>query len=133
MAYNNLAIPTTFLISNVNCVILGFDTSMRHGLCLTVDGFKCYLGNDQTEVKLHIGNHFYLKATMGFTTMSTTLSWYYEWHDDFKQENKIHGLHQQDLQQVPICRDYIIGDQSQPEAKASTVRTLKTPTAPTQK
>eukprot|EP00971_Amphidinium_carterae_P151959 3011631-Amphidinium_carterae.2 len=38
MAYNNLAVPMTFTISDVNCAILGLDTIMRNGLCLKIDG-----------------------------------------------------------------------------------------------
>eukprot|EP00971_Amphidinium_carterae_P066068 1308799-Amphidinium_carterae.1 len=104
MVYNNLAIPTTFIISHVNRAILGLDTIPQNGLQLTVEGYKGYLGNDQTEVKLHyIGNQFYLKATMfdGFYNYvdytRNFASWYrqrrispivVEMTDDTKTENR---------------------------------------------
>eukprot|EP00971_Amphidinium_carterae_P006084 119802-Amphidinium_carterae.3 len=55
-----------------------------------------------------------------------TTYWYY----NFKQENMVYGLHQEDIQQVPVYGDYILGDHSQQEA--SIPRTLRTPTVPTQ-
>eukprot|EP00971_Amphidinium_carterae_P286568 5689279-Amphidinium_carterae.1 len=121
MVHSNLATPTTFILSNVNCAIVGLDTIMRNGLGLTTDGYRGYLGNDQTKVKLHhIGNHFYLKATVfgGFYNYvdcnKDFESWYFDWYDG----NMVYGLHQQDIQQVPIY-----GHQSQQEA--SITRTLK--------
>eukprot|EP00971_Amphidinium_carterae_P117327 2324161-Amphidinium_carterae.1 len=113
---------------------------MRHGLRLTVDGYRGYLGNEKTEVKLHyndyIGNHFYPKATV-FDRLYNYVdyakhfeSWYYDWYEDFKQDNMVYGLHQQDIQQVPIYGDYIPEDQSQQQA--SIPRTLETSTALTQ-
>eukprot|EP00971_Amphidinium_carterae_P119564 2368763-Amphidinium_carterae.1 len=97
MVYNNLAIPTTFIISDINCAILGLDAIMRNGRRLTVDEYKGYLGNDQTEVKIHyIGNYFYLKATV-FDGLYNNLDYtrdfescYYDWYDDFKQENMVY-------------------------------------------
>eukprot|EP00971_Amphidinium_carterae_P329275 6461609-Amphidinium_carterae.1 len=74
MVYNNFAIPTTFIILDVNYAILGLDTVIRNGLCLTVDGYRSYLGNDQAEVQLrYTGNRFYFKATM-FDSFRTTLT-----------------------------------------------------------
>eukprot|EP00971_Amphidinium_carterae_P207749 4122123-Amphidinium_carterae.2 len=82
MVYNNLAIPTTLINSDVNCAILG------------------YLENDQTEVKLHyIGKHFYLKATVfdglyNYVDYNIDFeSWYYDSYDDFRQDNMVYGLH----------------------------------------
>eukprot|EP00971_Amphidinium_carterae_P278069 5519809-Amphidinium_carterae.2 len=77
MVYNNLAIQTTFIISDVNCAIWGQDTIMRNGLRLIeeviIDGYRGYHGNNQTEVKLHyIGNRFYLQCSMGSTVALTT-------------------------------------------------------------
>eukprot|EP00971_Amphidinium_carterae_P126727 2510690-Amphidinium_carterae.1 len=63
IVYNNLAVPLAFIISDINCAIMGLDAIMKNGLCLTVDGYRGYLGSDRTEVKLdYIGNHFYLEA-----------------------------------------------------------------------
>eukprot|EP00971_Amphidinium_carterae_P096806 1916101-Amphidinium_carterae.2 len=133
MVYNNVAIPTTFVTADINCAILGLDTITRNGLRLTVEGYKGYLGNDQTEVKLHyIGKHFYLRATM-FDRLCNYVdytkdfnSWYYDWYDGCKQENVVYGLDHEDIQ-VPIN---ILDDQSQ--QKASIPLTFKTSSAPTQ-
>eukprot|EP00971_Amphidinium_carterae_P306814 6097419-Amphidinium_carterae.1 len=107
------------------------------GLRHTVDGHRGYLGNDKTEVKLHYtGDHFYLQATVfdglyNYVDYTKDFEiWYYDWYDDFKQKNMVYGLHQEDIQQVPIYGDNILGDQSQQEADIT--RTLKTPAAPTQ-
>eukprot|EP00971_Amphidinium_carterae_P242162 4808428-Amphidinium_carterae.2 len=65
LVYQNLAIPTTFLLSNINCAILGLDTITQNGLQLRVNGYRGHLAQDHAEVQLHyIGNHFYLKATV---------------------------------------------------------------------
>eukprot|EP00971_Amphidinium_carterae_P127518 2526631-Amphidinium_carterae.1 len=109
IAYNNLAILTTFIITD----------------------------RLLSEVKLHyIGNHFYLKAIVfdglcDYVDYTKAFeSWCYDWFDDFKQEYMIYGLHQQEnIQQVPIYGDYIFGNQSQQEANIPC--TLKTPTVPT--
>eukprot|EP00971_Amphidinium_carterae_P093298 1846081-Amphidinium_carterae.1 len=64
LVYGNLVIPTTFIIFDVNCAILGLNTITRTGLQLSVNGYQGYMGHDNAEVRLHyIGNHFYLKAT----------------------------------------------------------------------
>eukprot|EP00971_Amphidinium_carterae_P020187 397782-Amphidinium_carterae.1 len=67
---------------------MGLYTIMKNGLHLTVDGYRGYLANDQTEVKLHyIANHFYLKATLFdglYSYVDYTkdfASWYYDWYD----------------------------------------------------
>eukprot|EP00971_Amphidinium_carterae_P092755 1836725-Amphidinium_carterae.3 len=73
LVYQNIAIPTAFIISDVNCAILGLDTVT-------------------TEVQLHyIGNHVYLKATV-FNGLYDYVdytpdfaSWYYTWYDECVQ------------------------------------------------
>eukprot|EP00971_Amphidinium_carterae_P266277 5282010-Amphidinium_carterae.1 len=52
--------------------------------------------------------HVYLKATV-FDGLCNYVdytkdfeSWYYDWYDDFKQDNMVYGLHQEDTQPVPI-------------------------------
>eukprot|EP00971_Amphidinium_carterae_P215452 4276351-Amphidinium_carterae.1 len=116
LAYQNLAIPTTFTISDVNCAILGLDVIKRNGLRLSVNGYRGHLGHDNTEVRLHyIGNHFYLEAT-------------YNWYDEYNQDNMVYGLlHAQPL---PVYGDNIIGDQSPREANI--LKTLKAPMTPSQ-
>eukprot|EP00971_Amphidinium_carterae_P096374 1907022-Amphidinium_carterae.1 len=58
MLYNKIAVPFRRQLCN-----LGSDTIMRNGLRLTIDGYRGYLGNDQTKLKLHYtGNHFYIKV-----------------------------------------------------------------------
>eukprot|EP00971_Amphidinium_carterae_P141263 2799001-Amphidinium_carterae.1 len=46
-----LAIPTTFIISDVNCAILGLDTITKNKL-QRVGGYSGYLARDYAEVKL---------------------------------------------------------------------------------
>eukprot|EP00971_Amphidinium_carterae_P062920 1245023-Amphidinium_carterae.2 len=65
LVQDNLAIPTTFIISDVNCAILGLDTITTNKLQLRVEGYGGHLARDHAEVELdYIGNHFYLKATI---------------------------------------------------------------------
>eukprot|EP00971_Amphidinium_carterae_P236609 4696022-Amphidinium_carterae.1 len=68
LVQDNLAIPATFIISDVNGAILGLDTITRNKLQLRVAGYSGYLARDYAEVKLdYIGNHFYLKAYLKAT------------------------------------------------------------------
>eukprot|EP00971_Amphidinium_carterae_P296918 5898565-Amphidinium_carterae.3 len=109
LVYKNFAIPTTFIISDVNCAILGLDAITRNGLQLTVNGYDGHLAHEHAEVRLHyIGNRFYLKATVcdglynyvDYTPDFT--SWYYSWYDEYDTNNKVYGLLQDDAQPLPV-------------------------------
>eukprot|EP00971_Amphidinium_carterae_P348618 6490595-Amphidinium_carterae.2 len=54
----NLAIPATFIISDVNCAMLGLDTIAKNKLQLRAEGYRGHLARDHAEVKLdYIENH----------------------------------------------------------------------------
>eukprot|EP00971_Amphidinium_carterae_P342122 6481315-Amphidinium_carterae.2 len=84
-----------FIISDVNCTILGLDTITKNKLQLRVEGFSGHQARDYTEVKLdYIGNHFYLKATI-FDGLYDYVSytpdfehWYYNWYEEYDSNNK---------------------------------------------
>eukprot|EP00971_Amphidinium_carterae_P020454 402951-Amphidinium_carterae.4 len=121
-----LAIPTTFILSDVNCAMLGLDTITKNSLQLRVEGCQGHLARDQSEVQLHyIGNHFYLKATI-FDGLYA--NWYYNWYDEC--DNNVYGLLQDDAPGLPVYADHIIGDTSQQEANIP--KTYRSPTLPTQ-
>eukprot|EP00971_Amphidinium_carterae_P345958 6487169-Amphidinium_carterae.1 len=132
----NIAIPTTFIISDVNCAILGLATITNNNLLLRVQGQRGHLSKDQHEVQLHyIGNHFYLKATVfdglyDYVDYTKDFeSWYYDWYggcDDMN--NKVYGL-QDDAPDMTIYADYIVGDTSRQEANQP--KTYKEPSLPT--
>eukprot|EP00971_Amphidinium_carterae_P351577 6492171-Amphidinium_carterae.3 len=100
LVYQNLAIPTTFIISAGNCAILGLDAITKNGLQLRVDRYRGHLSGEHAvsaaEVQLHyIGNHFYLKATV-FDGLYDYVDYtpdrairYYNWYDERDSNNKV--------------------------------------------
>eukprot|EP00971_Amphidinium_carterae_P184073 3654484-Amphidinium_carterae.1 len=108
LVYKNLAIPTTFILADVNCAILGLDTIARNGLRLSVNGSQGHL----EHVRLHsFGNHFYLNSTAfdgPYSYVDYTpdfANWYYNWYDEYNQLNMVYGLIQDDAQPLPLYRD----------------------------
>eukprot|EP00971_Amphidinium_carterae_P149552 2965357-Amphidinium_carterae.1 len=65
LVHDNLAIPTRFIICDVNCALLGLDTITKNKQHLKVEGYRGQLARDHAEAQLdYIGNHFHLKATI---------------------------------------------------------------------
>eukprot|EP00971_Amphidinium_carterae_P249371 4949954-Amphidinium_carterae.2 len=131
--HTNQTTKTTFIISDVNCAILGLDTITKNKLHLRVKGYRGHLARDHAEVQLkYTGNHFYLKATIfdglhdyvDYTPDFT--DWYYSWYEVYDNDNKVYGLLQEDAEQA----DYVICDTPQQEAQAP--KTDKSLTLPTQ-
>eukprot|EP00971_Amphidinium_carterae_P228003 4522488-Amphidinium_carterae.2 len=138
LVYQNIAIPTTFIISDVNCAILGLDTITNNNLSLRVQDYQGHLSRDYAVVRRHyIGNHFYLKATVfdglydyvDYTPDFT--NWYCDWYGECDDKNtKVYGLLQDDAPRLSIYADYIVGGTSQQEAHQP--KAYKAPTLPTQ-
>eukprot|EP00971_Amphidinium_carterae_P201164 3992027-Amphidinium_carterae.4 len=113
LVYQNIAIPTTFIISDGNCTILGLDTITKNNLQLRVQGYRGHLARDHAEVQLHyIVNHFYLKATVfdglyDYVDYTPDFATYYSWYDECDNSNKVYGLLQDDAPELPVYADYI--------------------------
>eukprot|EP00971_Amphidinium_carterae_P277356 5504661-Amphidinium_carterae.1 len=94
LVHDHLAIPTTFIICDVNCAILGLDTITKYKLHLRVEGYKGHLARGQEKKLDYIGNHFYLKATIFdglYDYVDYTpdfANWYQEWDDENDYNNK---------------------------------------------